>query len=244
MTKIEKLDYEKIRDNPNINTSLLSPHIKFGTLSIREVFFYCVEKLGLNSTFIKQLIWREFYANLFLNIGEKRTLKGGNYKNLQIKWSNNDTLFQLWSEGNTGFPFIDAGMRQLNSTGWMHNRTRMACANFLSMVLHIDWKLGEKYFASKLLDYDVAQNNGNWQWSVGLGIDRTGYVRVYNPQSQLEKHDPQCTYIKKWINELKNVDSSIILSWQTTNKDIEIKYPKPCVDYKKARLKTINELYN
>lgn len=239
-TTIEQKEYEKTRNNASINTSLLSAHIKFGTLSIREVYYHF--KKNAFSSLIGQLYWNEFYDLLMYNLPYSKTLGKSNFKDLKIKWKHNEKFFESWKSGNTGFPFIDAGMRQLNNEGWMHNRARMAVANFLSMVLHIDWRKGEKYFATKLIDYDVAQNNGNWQWSVGVGVDKTGYLRIFNPITQSKSHDPECEYIKKYIEELKNVPNEHIHKWDVHAKDYDI-YAKPIVDYKEQR-KTTLKLYS
>lgn len=233
-------NYEKTRVYPKINTSFLGAHLKFGNISIRE--FY--EKVKSNKSLVGQIFWKEFYVNLFINLGYKKTIGGDNYKGKKIKWENNEKLFEKWCTGNTGFPLVDAGMRQLNSIGWMHNRTRMLCANFLSLILHINWTKGERYFAQKLIDYDVAINNGNWQWSVGLGVDRTSYIRIFNPETQIQRLDKDCVYIKRWVKELENVDNKIIKTWQQNNESKHsninyVKYSKPCVDYKTERLKSL-----
>jgi len=239
--------YETTRNIVQENTSFLGAHLKFGTISVREFLQRVSELYGISHSLIGQILWKEFYINLFINLGFKYTIGGDNYKKKKVKWFNNDELFEKWCSGTTGFPLVDAGMRQLNNIGWMHNRCRMITANFLSLVLHIDWHKGEKYFATKLIDYDVAINNGNWQWSVGLGVDRAQFLRIFNPQSQIENHDNDCVFIKKWVPELKKVPNEVIKKWQDLDKEEILKYsksyPLPCVDYSKQRIKTIKELY-
>jgi len=154
----------------------------------------------------------------------------------KIHWHHNKTWFEKWCKGETGFPIVDAGMRQLNATGYMHNRARLIVASFLVKNLLIDWREGEEYFASKLTDYDVASNNGNWQWIASTGADSQPFFRIFNPWEQAKNYDPKCEYIKKWIPELKDVPDKDILKWETEweiHKDI--KYPKPIVDYKKQK---------
>jgi deoxyribodipyrimidine photo-lyase len=235
-TTAQQQQYKTSRNNASINTSLLSAHIKYGTLSIREVYYY-FKRNGFDSL-IGQLYWNEFYDLLMYNLPYKNTLGNSNFKEIKIKWYKNDKLFDAWKKGETGFPFIDAGMRQLNTEGWMHNRARMATANFLSMVLHIDWRKGEQYFATKLIDYDVAQNNGNWQWSVGVGVDKSGYLRIFNPITQSKSHDPNCEYIKKYVPELQNVQIDHIHKWDVHSKDYDT-YLSPVVNYKEQRQKTL-----
>ena len=232
-------DYEQTRNYPHTNTTLLSSYLKFGLVSIRQVYLKMLSTLGINHSLIRQLIWKEFYSQLMFHLPKHNTIGGGNYKDKIINWVSDNKLYKLWASGTTGFPFIDAGIRQLNSCGWMHNRARMATANFLVMVLHIDWRKGEKYFASKLIDYDVAQNNGNWQWNAGVGIDKSGYLRIYNPWKQSVDFDADCKYIKKWIPELSSVSNEHIHKWNKFNDLHDVQYPKPCVDYKIQRLKTL-----
>jgi deoxyribodipyrimidine photo-lyase len=222
--------YKKARDNAYQYTTRLSAHIKFGTISIREAYF---KFKTVNEILVKQLYWNEFYDQLMYNLDYDRTLGKSNYKNVQIKWKNNDEWFERWKNGTTGFPFIDAGMRQLKVEGWMHNRARMATANFLRL-LQIDWRKGEHYFATMLVDYDVSQNNGNWQWSVGVGVDRTGFLRIYNPFRQSIKHDPKCEYIKKYIPELANVPKAHIHEWHKHHVKYDT-YHRPLADYSMLR---------
>lgn len=226
-----------------LHTTRLSPYIKFGLLSIREVYHRIKDLFGNKHDLIKQLYWREFYYNLAYNV--PRVLKGKSYKEHydKIKWSYDKKLFDKWKTGNTGFPIVDAGMRELNETGYMHNRTRLITSNFLIKLLGIDWKEGEKYYSSKLVDYDPSVNNGNWQWSSSSGADSQPYFRIMNPWLQSKKYDPDCDYIKQWIPELKHVDNKDIHKWDTKH-DLyyNIDYPKPCINYEKSR-KQIKKIY-
>ncbi len=188
--------YEKTRDIPyKEGTSYLSPHLRFGTVSVRKMAMLASEA---NETFLSELIWREFFMQIlfhFPHVVEQSFRK--EYDNIQ--WENNEDHFKKWCEGKTGYPMVDAGMRELNETGYMHNRVRMVVASFLTKHLLIDWRWGEAYFAEKLLDYELSSNNGNWQWAAGTGCDAAPYFRVFNPTSQLEKFDPQQRYVKKWM---------------------------------------------
>jgi deoxyribodipyrimidine photo-lyase len=172
---------------------------------MREVF-HSYENVDL----LRQIIWHDFYASLMYFLPEEDTLGGGNMQHKKIKWKHSESMFRKWCDGKTGVPFVDAGMRQLNETGWMHNRLRLITSNYLTMVLKIDWKKGEKYFAQKLVDYDVASNNLNWQFSGQVGTDRNPYAIVYNPYLQSKKYDKDCKYIKKWVPELRDVDCKLI----------------------------------
>lgn len=220
-------DYNITRNNPNINTTLLSPYIKYGCVSIREVYLEMIKKVGKTNELTRQLIWHDFYAILMYYLPEKQTIGGSNFKNKIVNWKYNEEQFNKWCNGMTGVPIIDAAMRQLNTVGWMHNRCRLLVSNYLTMTLNIDWHLGEKYFATKLVDYDVASNNLNWQFSSGIGTDRTPYVRIYNPYKQSKEIDKDCEYIKKWVPELIELDCKTIHKWNEMYKNINIKYPKP-----------------
>ncbi len=238
-------NYAKIRDYPKHDTTLLSAYIKYGCVSMREVYWAMVKKTGKKSELVRQLIWHDFYANLMKYLPPKKTIGGGNFKGKSIRWTSSASRLRAWEEGRTGFPMVDAGMRQLNTVGWMHNRVRLIVSNFLSMVLHIDWRKGERYFATKLVDYDVSSNNGNWQWSTGVGTDRTGYLRIYNPFSQSEKLDKDCEYIKRWIPELKGVDKRDIHRWEKVCEERRgegVKYPCPIVDIGEA-MKRAKKMY-
>lgn len=199
--------YDEGKEEASFTTSMLSAHIKYGTVSIREVFV----RAERNSEYARQLVWHDFYLSLMNGLPADRTLGSSNYRQLSIPWSPNDQLLQAWKEGRTGFPFIDAAMRQLAQTGWMQNRGRLAVSNFLVFGLHQNWHEGERWFAQKLVDYDVSSNNGNWQWSAQVGIDRPrSFPRVYNLVTYSKKHDPEGTYIRTWIPELANVNTQIL----------------------------------
>lgn len=193
--------YDLNRDIPYLDkTSHLGIHLRFGTISIRELV---KESIKLNKTFLSELIWREFFMQILYNfphVIDKPFRK--EYENL--KWENNQENFLKWCEGKTGYPIVDAGMRELNQTGHMHNRVRMITASFLIKHLLIDWRLGEKYFAEKLLDYELASNNGNWQWAASTGCDAVPYFRIFNPELQTKKFDPNAEYIKKWVPEINS----------------------------------------
>lgn len=202
-------NYSETRSIPAIDTTHLSKYIKFGVVSIREVYHAYLK----NTDLLRQIIWHDFYASLMNYLPEEDTIGGGNYQHKKVNWKKSESKFQRWCEGKTGVPLVDAGMRQMNETGWMHNRVRLITSNYLTMVLGIDWKKGEKYFAQKLIDYDVASNNLNWQFSAQVGTDRNPYVRIYNPYIQSFKLDRDCKYIKKWVPELRDVDPKQIHKW-------------------------------
>ncbi|NOT76757.1 MAG: deoxyribodipyrimidine photo-lyase [Cyclobacteriaceae bacterium] len=198
---IEK--YDKTRNFPAIQgTTKLSVHLRFGTVSIRKLVQIALKK---NGVWLNELIWRDFYHMILFNFphAAKSAFKPA-YNN--IKWRNDPDEFKAWCDGKTGYPIVDAGMRELNSTGFMHNRVRMIVASFLTKHLLIDWRWGEAYFAIKLLDFDLAPNNGGWQWASSSGCDSAPYFRVFNPQLQTEKFDPKLVYIKKWVPEFGSKD--------------------------------------
>lgn len=212
-------DYEERRNFPaQRGTSRLGIHLRFGTLSIRKL---ALKAISLNATYLNELIWREFYAMILGNAPQvvDRAFKP-QYD--RIPWRNNEAEFEAWCAGITGYPIVDAGMRELNATGFMHNRVRMIVASFLTKHLLIDWRWGEAYFAKKLLDFELASNNGGWQWAAGTGTDAQPYFRVFNPDSQTEKFDKDLVYIKKWVPEFGTAA-----------------YPKPIVDHKFARNRAI-----
>ncbi|MCR9183439.1 MAG: DNA photolyase family protein [Flavobacteriaceae bacterium] len=191
--------YEKTRNFPaKDETSRLSPHLRFGTVGIRQVVEKAVAET--NETFLNELIWREFFMQILWHFPETQT-RAFKKKYDRIEWRNNEGDFEKWKTGTTGFPLVDAGMRQLNETGWMHNRVRMLVGSFLCKHLLIDWRWGETYFAEKLLDYEMSSNVGNWQWVAGCGVDAAPYFRIFNPTTQIEKFDKEKTYIKKWVPE-------------------------------------------
>jgi deoxyribodipyrimidine photo-lyase len=195
-------DYDKTRDYPYLQgTSQLSAHLRFGTISIRELARKADQ---LNATFLNELIWREFYMMILWQFPHVVDSAFKSQYDL-VRWSNDEGYFEKWCSGQTGYPVVDAGMRELNATGFMHNRTRMITASFLTKNLLIDWRWGEAYFAKKLLDYELASNNGGWQWAAGTGCDAAPYFRVFNPELQSKKFDPQNIYIKKWVPEYLSV---------------------------------------
>lgn len=216
--------YDETRDFPAVQgTTRLSVHLRFGTISIRNLV---AKAKVLNEKWLNELIWRDFYMMILANFphSAERAFRS---KYDHIPWRNNQAEFEAWCQGKTGYPIVDAGMRELNHTGYMHNRIRMVTASFLTKHLLIDWRWGEAYFAKKLLDYELASNVGGWQWAAGSGVDAAPYFRIFNPESQTKKFDKDLKYIKKWIPELN-----------------ELSYPKPIVDHKLARaraLKTYKE---
>jgi deoxyribodipyrimidine photo-lyase len=191
-------NYDKTRDYPAIlGTSRLGVHFRFGTISIREK---ARKAIALNETFLNELIWRDFYMMILANF--PHVANGAFRKEYDnIQWINNEQEFAAWCNGATGYPIVDAGMRELNTTGYMHNRVRMIVASFLTKHLLINWQWGEAYFAEKLLDFDLSANNGGWQWAAGCGTDAAPYFRVFSPQLQTERFDKQLQYIKKWVPE-------------------------------------------
>ena len=207
-------NYDAVRNFPALDqTTRLSVHLRFGTVSIRKVV-----KLSLqNEVFLNELIWREFFMQILWHFPQtvRHSFKP---KYDAIKWRNNEMEFQSWVNGMTGYPIVDAGMRELNATGFMHNRVRMVVASFLCKHLLIDWRWGETYFALKLLDYDQSANVGNWQWASGSGVDAAPYFRIFNPTEQVRKFDNEHKYIRKWIPEIDSFS-----------------YPMPIVDHKEAR---------
>lgn len=216
--------YKEQRDYPAIEgTSRLSVHLRFGTISIREL---AKKALALNESFLNELIWRDFYHMIlwhFPHVGEGKAFKR-EYD--AIQWRNNPDEFEKWCKGETGYPIVDAGMRELNATGFMHNRVRMIVASFLTKHLLIDWRWGEAYFARKLLDFDLAANNGGWQWAAGSGCDAAPYFRIFNPYTQTQKFDPQLKYIRKWVPEFE-----------------QFNYPKPIESHEEARKRCL-QVYN
>jgi deoxyribodipyrimidine photo-lyase len=242
--------YDKERDFPSLKdkTTKLSAYLKFGCVSIREVYYALLDTYGLNHGLIRELIWKEFYACIVFN--KPRVLTGQTSKTVNlpfkekydnVKWSSNNEWFQLWCKGETGFPIVDAAMRQMNTTGWMHNRCRMIVASFLVKDMLMDWTLGEQYFAQQLVDYDPASNNGGWQFSSSTGVDAQPYFRIFNPFSQSLKFDADCEYIKKWVPELQDIDNKSIHTWDISYKKNKnnTKYPKPMLVHKEQSKKAI-----
>jgi deoxyribodipyrimidine photo-lyase len=195
------LQYDKTRNIPSINgTSKLSTHLRFGTVSIRKLARIAQQN---SDAWLNELIWRDFFMMILFHFPQNvsRSFKS---KYDRISWMNNEKEFESWCRGETGYPIVDAGMRELNQTHWMHNRVRMIVAGFLTKHLLIDWRWGEAYFAEKLLDYELSSNNGNWQWAAGCGCDAAPYFRIFNPAEQTKRFDPELLYIKKWLGDLSN----------------------------------------
>lgn len=217
---IEKLNnYDETRDFPFLDkTSNLSSYLRFGLVSIRKMVQLA---FITNAAFLNELIWREFFMQILFHF-PKVVVNNFRQKYDAIPWINNEKEFKLWCKGKTGYPLVDAGMRQLNATGFMHNRVRMITAGFLCKHLLIDWRWGEAYFANKLLDYELSSNNGNWQWAAGTGCDAAPYFRVFNPETQLKKFDKDLRYVRKWVLDFD-----------------ELTYSKPIVEHKFARERAI-----
>ncbi|MFZ1704806.1 MAG: deoxyribodipyrimidine photo-lyase [Saprospiraceae bacterium] len=213
------VEYDQKRDYPGLDaTSKLGIHFRFGTLSIREK---ALKAFDLNQTFLNEIIWRDFYAMIlwhFPHVAQSAFKPAYDF----IEWNNNVKHFEAWCQGKTGYPLVDAGMRQLVQTGYMHNRVRMVVASFLCKHLLIDWRWGEAWFARHLLDFDLASNNGGWQWAAGCGTDAAPYFRIFNPEIQLKKFDKNLSYVKKWVPEFDTPS-----------------YPQPIVDHKEAREKCL-----
>jgi deoxyribodipyrimidine photo-lyase len=229
----EQSKYDVQRNMFTAKTTFLSAYIKFGCVSIREVYHSFKKVYGLGHGLIRELLWREFFVHVLYGYPE---VVGKSYqpRYQHLKWHNSAAKLARWQKGETGFPLIDASMRQLNETGYMHNRGRMAVATFLVKTLLIDWRHGEKYFATKLTDYDLASNNGNWQGISSTGVDMKPYFRDMNPWIQGMKFDPDAEFIKKWVPELRDVLAKDIHKWTTMHEDPKYKsimYPKPMVDY-------------
>lgn len=210
-------EYETTRNFPALQngTSRLGPHLRFGTVSIRSMVKMAIAEK--NEVFWNELIWREFFMQILWHYPHTVT-DAFKPKYDRILWRNNETEFEQWKNGQTGYPLVDAGMRELNTTGFMHNRVRMLVASFLCKHLLIDWRWGEAYFAEKLLDYEMSSNIGNWQWAAGSGVDAAPYFRIFNPTTQVDKFDKKGTYIEQWVPDLQ-----------------ELTYPQPIVDHKMAR---------
>ncbi len=213
-------NYHNTRDIPSIRgTSRLSVHLRFGTISVRKLARKAQET---NEKFLNELIWRDFYMMILWHFPH---VVGGAFrpKYDAIEWERNEEHFEAWCKGETGYSIVDAGMRELNETGWMHNRVRMVVASFLTKHLLLDWRWGEAYFAKKLLDFELSSNNGGWQWAAGSGCDAAPYFRVFNPELQTKKFDPDLKYIQKWVPEFQ-----------------ELIYPKPIVEHKLARERALD----
>ena len=228
-------DYDKERDTMTYETTFLSAYLKFGCISPREVYWAIKKKFGVGDSLIRQLFWRDFYYHVGAYKKDVFTYPmKKKYHN--IRWSHDTKDFQRWANGETGFPIVDAAMKQLNETGYMHNRGRLITASFLAKVMGIDWTWGEKYFATKLIDYDPLVNRGNWEWVAGTGADSQPYFRIFNPWLQGDKHDKEAEYIKRWLPEFKDTDPKKIHNWYKTYDET---YIKPMLDYSKAKQKVL-----
>jgi deoxyribodipyrimidine photo-lyase len=217
-------NYHLTRNLPAVEgTSRLSVHLRFGTVSIRQLV---KTALQLNEDWLNELIWREFFMMILVHFPH---VENSSFKKKYdfIEWRNNEEEFRRWNCGETGYPIVDAGMRELNETGFMHNRVRMIVASFLTKHLLIDWRWGEAYFAQKLLDYELSSNNGNWQWAAGSGCDAAPYFRIFNPYEQQKKFDPEMTYTRRWVKNLKSPD-----------------YPPPIVEHAFARERALRVFGN
>ncbi|WP_226581556.1 cryptochrome/photolyase family protein [Halobacillus litoralis] len=246
-------DYDERRDYPSVDgTSLMSRYLRTGAVSIRTVYHTIEDRVDFRKNtsgvdaYISELAWRDFYNMIYHHHPESKN-KEVVEKYRGLPWNNDDDLLIKWQEGQTGFPLIDAAMRQLNETGWMHNRLRMAVASFLTKDLLMDWREGERYFSERLIDYDPASNIGGWQWAASTGTDPVPYFRVFNPTRQSERFDPHGRFIKEWMPELKEVKEKYIHEPGKMSKDeqeeagciIGEDYPKPVVDHKTMRVRAI-----
>jgi deoxyribodipyrimidine photo-lyase len=238
-------DYARRNDEPAGGTSVLSPHLRWGCLSARECEQRARSRGGRGAqAWVRQLCWRDFYAHLLLHHPESATHELQERYRGSLRWSSSKGRLEAWQEGRTGFPLVDAGMRQLRETGWMHNRVRLVVGSFLTKDLHIDWRLGEAWFARLLLDGEPAQNNGNWRWIASVGVDPAPvYRRLYNPTLQGRRFDPGGAYVRRWVPELRDVpDAKLFEPWTMSEDEqqaagcvIGRDYPAPIVDHKRER---------
>jgi deoxyribodipyrimidine photo-lyase len=251
ISKIKQGDFDKYgdcRDCLTYETTYLSAYLKFGCVSVREAYhaMKSAPSKKAGKDMIRELIWRDYFGHI-LNRYPRILGEPYSKKFKKIKWENNRKNWEAWKAGKTGFPIVDAGMRQMNNTGYMHNRCRMIVSSFLVKLLRIDWRKGERYFAQQLVDYDVASNNGGWQDSAGSGAGAQPYFRIFNPWTQIEKYDSEGKYIKKWVPELEHLSGSEIQNWYKPKvrekcrdkfKD-KLDYPDPIIDYKEERKNTL-----
>lgn len=222
-------DYQLQRDFPALAaTSQLSAYLKFGCCSIREAYYAVLHTLGSDHSLLRQFYWRDFFTHTAFHYPQVFG-HAFHWRFDAIRWENDEGRFLDWCNGRTGFPIVDAGMRELKQTGNMHNRLRMITASFLVKDLHIDWRWGERYFARHLMDYDPCLNNGNWQWAASTGCDAQPYFRIFNPWLQQQKFDADCVYIKRWLPELRNLPATMIHHWH--KKPQACDYPSPIVDH-------------
>ncbi len=241
-------DYETQRDWPNIEgTSQISPYLNIGILSIRQ----CIQALfreqqgyfhishASQQTWLDELLWREFYQHVLFDFPRVSQHQPFKLNTQQIAWRHAPEDLVAWQQGRTGIPIVDAGMRQLLATGWMHNRVRMITAMFLAKNLLIDWRLGEQWFMQHLIDGDLAANNGGWQWCASTGTDAVPYFRIFNPITQSTRFDPQGDYIRRWVPELAQLDHKTIHDPYTKHPDLDLNYPRPIVDLKHSRARAL-----
>lgn len=235
----EALKILKSLDSLKNHATHLSPYLKFTVCSPREVYAAICHQLSKHHELIRSLYWRDFFTSIAFFF--PHVFKGAFHPKFnKLRWASNKKAYKRWCAGSTGFPIVDAGMREMNETGFMHNRVRMIVASFLVKDLYIDWRLGEKYFAQNLIDYDPAVNNGNWQWVASTGCDAQPYFRIFNPWTQQKKFDPECSYIKKWIPELRDFSPKAIHMWhEETTRAGYTKYPSPMTQHEKAAKKTL-----
>lgn len=244
-TEIKLQDYKKQRDFPaKPATSTLSPYLANGQLGPRRLLasvqFFCGEQNRdwRHDDWLRELAWRDFYRQLFVHFPRLSKYQPFKLETRFVSWRQDEAGFKAWCEGKTGFPIVDAAMRQLNQTGWMHNRLRMITASFLTKLLFIDWRLGESYFLVKLIDGEFAANNGGWQWSASTGVDAAPYFRVFNPTLQSERYDADGIFIKRFVPELADLPAKQIHNPPTEMRE-QCGYPQPVVDYKQARKEAI-----
>ena len=242
----KEVNYQKDRDYPNLpGTSILSPYLALGAIGPKQcltaIMYTChqEEKRWQDSIWLKELAWRDFYRQLMKHFPSLSMSQPFKTETNAICWRNNDTEFSAWCEGRTGFPIVDAAMRQLNQTGWMHNRLRMVAASFCSKLLFADWRRGEAYFMSKLIDGEFAANNGGWQWSASTGCDAAPYFRVFNPTRQSETYDKNGDFIRRFVPELVELDAKSIHN-PTQKQREKFGYPAPIIDYKTTRVAAID----
>jgi deoxyribodipyrimidine photo-lyase len=228
------------------STTHLSAFLKFGVVGVREAWHALADAKGTDIR--RELAWREFYAHLAFHHPELLQGQVSAKPNAALRpiidqklpWDNDESKFARWCEGRTGFPIVDAGMRQLLATGFMHNRARMVVASFLIKDLRVDWRWGERFFASRLVDYDPCSNSGGWQWCAGVGADAQPFVRVFNPWLQAKKYDPDCKYVRRWVPELRGVPNADVMAWATAcAKHPDIAYPAPMLDHATETRKTL-----
>lgn len=234
--------YEEERNIPALRgTTILAPHNKFGTVSVREVYHTIASALGVDHSLIREVYWRDFFTHIAWHFPH---VFGHAFNRVydRIRWNESEEEFERWCSGKTGFPIVDAGMRELVTTGFMHNRVRMIVASFLVKDLHISWQRGEEFFARHLTDYDPCVNNGSWQWAASTGCDAQPYFRIFNPWLQQKRFDPDCAYVKRWVPELKDVRNSMIHTLFDEDLFRPAHYPAPMVEHARQKI-TAEEMF-